>query len=124
MQKRTVLLIAIFMELVSMTALQAREPEKRRGRGRGEGEVRVASGRDRAPRQNKVEGVVLAVNVSTGQVSIRQRNGVTVVVVATAATKVERNDLHATLGAIQVGDRGQALYGNDFIASKIESTGP
>ena len=43
---------------------------------------------------------------------------------ATAATKVERNDLHATLGAIQVGDRGQALYGNDFIASKIESTGP
>ena len=69
-------------------------------KGRGEGEVRVESGRGRTPRQNKVEGVITAVNVTTGQVAIRMRNGVTVVVVATATTKIERNDLAFELSGI------------------------
>lgn len=124
MQKRIVLLMTIVMGLVSIVSVSAKEPERRKGRGRGEGEVRTSSGGGRTARQNKVQGTVIAVNWTTGQVSIRARNGNVVVVVATAATKIERNDLHASLTAIKVGDRGQATYDSNFVASKIESVGP
>lgn len=126
MRKSLAMLVAVCMGCMSVSALSAKESEARRGRGRGrgEGEVRVESERGRTPRQNKVEGVITAVNVTTGQVAIRMRNGVTVVVVATAATKIERNDLHASLAAFRLGDRGQALFDNSFLASKIEATGP
>lgn len=119
------LLVAMLVGLVSGSGLLAKEKEIRKGRGRGEGEIRVASGGGGSrSRANKVEGLVIAVNVATGQVAIRMRNGVVVVVVATAATKIERNDLHVSLSAIRTGDRGQALFANNFIATKIESTGP
>lgn len=124
MHKRIALFMAILMGLVSIVSVSAKEPESRRGRGRGEGEVRAASGRGRAPKQNKVQGTVVAVNWSTGQVTIRGRNGNPVIVTATAATKIERNGLHVSLTAIQVGDRGQATYDSNFVASKIESVGP
>lgn len=124
MQKRIALFMTIVMGLVSIVSVSAKEPERRKGRGRGEGEVRSASGRGRAPQQNKVQGTVLAVNLSTGQVTIRGRNGSPVIVTATAATKIERNGLHVSLTAIQVGDRGEATYDTNFLASKIESVGP
>lgn len=124
MQKRIALFMTIVMGLVSIVSVSAKEPERRKGRGRGEGEVRTTSGGGRTARQNKVQGTVVAVNWSTGQVSIRARNGNVVVVVATGGTKIERNHLHASLTAIQVGDRGQATYDSNFLASKIESVGP
>ncbi|MBI1324027.1 hypothetical protein GC170_12690 [bacterium] len=124
MQKHIALFMTIVMGLVSIVSVSAKEPERRKGRGRGEGEVRTASGGGRTVRQNKVQGTVIAVNWTTGQVTIRGRNGSSVTVIATAATKIERNGLHASLTAIQVGDRGQATYDSNFVASKIESVGP
>lgn len=121
---RKALIAAMLLSLVSSSALLAKEKEPRKGRGRGEGEIRGQSGGGGSTvRANKVEGLVTAVNPVTGQVAIRMRNGVTVVVVANAATKIERNDRRVLLSAIQVGDRGQALYNNDFVALKIESVG-
>lgn len=121
---RKALIAAMLLSLVSGSAILAKEKEARKGRGRGEGEIRGDSGRGGSTvRANKVEGLVTAVNPVTGQVAIRMRNGVTVVVVANAATKIERNDRRVLLSAIQVGDRGQALFTNDFVALKIESVG-
>ncbi len=73
--------------------------------------------------QLKVEGAVSAVDAKAGTVSISS-GGKVVTVSVTPATKVERNGKHATLAAVKVGDRGQAVYAAGGAASKVEATGP
>ncbi|MBP6771769.1 MAG: hypothetical protein KA154_02155 [Gemmatimonadaceae bacterium] len=68
-------------------------------------------------RETKLEGTVTA--VGTSSVTIGSR-----VVLVDANTKIERNDLHVSLSAIKVGDRGQArIAAGATVAYKVESTG-
>lgn len=72
----------------------------------------------------KVEGTITAIDLGAQSVTIQPKSGTAVTVFATAATKIERNDLHATLADFQVGDRGEAKYNAATMqASKIEATG-
>ena len=72
----------------------------------------------------KVEGTITAVDLGAQSVTIQPLSGAAVTVFATALTKIERNDLHATLADFQVGDRGEARYNAATMqASKIEATG-
>src|SRR5262249_40056379 len=59
----------------------------------------------------KVEGTVTAVNAAAGTVTIRTQGGSAVLVRTGPSTKVERNGVHTTLAAFQVGDRGEAEIG-------------
>lgn len=114
--------LALALLLGVITSVQARENRS----GRSNGGITVMDrgrGGGSNVRLNKVEGLVTAVNVATGQVAIRARNGVTVVVVAVATTKIERNDRHVPLSVIRIGDRGEAEFANNFVAAKIESVG-
>jgi YbbR domain-containing protein len=72
----------------------------------------------------KVEGTITAVDVAAGKVTITTVRGVAVTVTTTATTKIERNDRRVTLAAFKIGDRGQALYDANKVASKVEATGP
>ena len=70
-----------------------------------------------ASRETKIEGTVTAVDASSVTIGSR-------VVLVDASTKVERNDLHVSLSAIKVGDRGQArIAAGASVAYKVESTG-
>lgn len=72
----------------------------------------------------RVEGSITAVNAAAGTVTIRTQSGASVTVTTNAATKIERNGVHATLAAFKIGDRGQARYAAGGLASKVEATGP
>ena len=63
-------------------------------------------------------------DATAGTVTIRLANGTTVVVKTGPGTRVERNDAHATLAAFRTGDAGQAKFGSDGVALKVEATGP
>lgn len=80
----------------------------------------VGSGRDgNNNTETRIEGRVNDVNVAAGTVTIGST-----VVQTNSSTKIERNDLHVPLSAIQVGDRGQArIPVGSTIASKVESEG-
>jgi RTX calcium-binding nonapeptide repeat (4 copies) len=87
----------------------------RRGRSGG-------TGSGSSLQNNKVEGIITAIDLSSGQVTIRTRIGENIVVKATSATKIERNDAHVPLSDLVIGDHGEAIYGNDLIAAKLESS--
>lgn len=72
----------------------------------------------------KVEGTITAIDLGAQSVTIQPKSGAAVTVFATASTKVERNDVHATLADFKIGDFGQARYNAlTMQASKIEATG-
>ena len=80
------------------------------------------SGKDPAG-TTKIEGRVSAVDADNLKLTITTRSGPVVVTVG-GATKVERNDRHATLAAFKVGDRGQAILpAGGGAAIKVEATG-
>lgn len=68
----------------------------------------------------KVEGVLTAVAIDS--VSIRTRQGVDVVLIVNAATKVEANKVHVPVTSLPVGARAQAVFDPaTLIASKVEA---
>jgi hypothetical protein len=68
----------------------------------------------------RVEGMVTAVDTIAGTVTIGTR-----VVQTDSSTKIERNDAHVRLSAIQIGDKGQArIPAGSVVASKLEAEGP
>lgn len=72
--------------------------------------------------QTKVEGTITSVTANS--VSIMLQNGTIVTLLTDANTKIERNDLHVSLSAFQVGDRGEARYdATSLVASKLEAVG-
>ena len=70
----------------------------------------------------KVEGKITAVTANS--VTITTVGGVAVTVTTTAATKIERNGARVSLSALKIGDRGQAVYDANKVASKVEAVGP
>lgn len=76
-------------------------------------------------RQPRLEGTLVSVNLATSTVSVRRQNGVVVSLFIPANAKIERNDLHATLGAFKVGDKVQARFAADgTTVIKFEGVGP
>lgn len=72
----------------------------------------------------KVEGIIKGIDLTAQSVTIETSSGAAVTVFATATTKLERNDIHATLADFKIGDRGQARYNAATMqASKIKATG-
>ena len=68
----------------------------------------------------RVEGLITAVDTTAGTVTIGTR-----VIQTDSLTKIERNDAHVRLSAIQVGDKGQArIPAGSAVASKLEAEGP
>ena len=110
MSKKVLVCMAALLVAISPAAIYAS------GSGRGGGVEGI--------KPNKVEGTVTAVNVNTGDVTITTVGGVAVTVKTNAATKIERNDVRVPLARILVGDRGQAIFDANKLASKVESTGP
>lgn len=74
-------------------------------------------------RRNRIEGSVTAIDLVRNLVTIETRGGLQVMLTITPQTKIERNDVHVSLSAIRIGDRGEARYGNDLVAAKLESVG-
>ena len=65
----------------------------------------------------RVEGTITAVDTTEGTVTIGTR-----VIQTNAQTRIERNDVHVPLSAIQVGDRGEArIPGGSMFASRLEA---
>jgi hypothetical protein len=82
-------------------------------------------GVDINPRKgDRVEGTIGAIDLTAGKVRISSATGNAVVVFVVTSTKIERNTLHASLGSLKVGDRGQARVNPaTMVASKLEATG-
>ena len=72
--------------------------------------------------ETRIEGTITAVNSAQLQITIKQQNGTSVVVQAMGGTKIERNGVRVALGALKVGDRGQARI-TAGTTTKIESVG-
>ncbi len=70
---------------------------------------------------NKVEGVITTIALRTNQVTLQTRSGEKVFITVNTSTKIERNDLQVALASLVVGDHGKTIYGNDLVASKLES---
>lgn len=83
--------------------------------------VEAAKGKRGVAPVNKLEGIL--VNKTAASVTIRLQNNTLRVVAVTAATKIERNDVHTTLAAFKIGDRVQALLAANGTATKVEATG-
>jgi hypothetical protein len=67
----------------------------------------------------RIEGVITAVDTIAGTVTIGTR-----VIQTDSLTRIERNDAHVRLSAIQVGDKGQArIPAGSVVASKLEAEG-
>ena len=86
------------------------------------GEDDNGSGGGNQTGSTQVEGIIT--EVTADSVSIRQQNGNIVTVLVDGNTKIERNDLHVSLNAFQVGDRGEARFNaTSMLASKVEAVG-
>lgn len=84
--------------------------------------VTHAKGKNKAGR---VEGTLTALDTVAMTASITQHNGTVVTVSITATTKIERNEHHARLSALHIGDRAEARFSPaTMIATKLESVGP
>ncbi|HZQ11082.1 MAG TPA: DUF5666 domain-containing protein [Anaerolineae bacterium] len=84
--------------------------------------IQAKPGKPAKVKLGKVEGQVTAVDLGASSVTIQPKNGAAVTVFADASTKIERNDQHATLADIQVGDHAEAKFDpQTFLASKIEA---
>lgn len=84
------------------------------------GNPSIADSRSRRGRRDslKVEGLITAVDTVAGTVTIGAR-----VIQTDSSTKIERNDRHVRLSAIQVGDKGEARLAASGIAVKLEAEG-
>jgi|GEM_PF-4472400 ribosomal protein S11 len=72
----------------------------------------------------RVEGMITAIDLNAQSVTIQKWSGVAVTVFATAATKIERNDMQATLADFKIGDHGEAIYNAATMeAYKLEAWG-
>lgn len=72
----------------------------------------------------KVEGTLTMVDLAANTVTITPLGGTPVVLNVTPATKIERNEIHVTLGQLVVGDAAEAKFdATTMNASKIETTG-
>ncbi len=86
------------------------------------GNPSISDSRSRRGRRDslKVEGLITAVDTTAGTVTIGTR-----VIQTDSSTKIERNDAHVRLSAIQVGDKGEARFrSGSGVASKLEAEGP
>ena len=82
-----------------------------------------AGGNDDDTNPLRVEGVITAIDLDNKKVTIRTWSGNLVEVVVAPTTKIERNDLHVTLAAFKVGDRGEARFDVNGVTLKIEAEG-
>lgn len=73
--------------------------------------------------ETKIEGTLIAKNLTTGVLSIRKQGGAVVTVKVPATAKVERNDLHSSLRAFKIGDFVQVRSVNGTVV-KVEAVGP
>jgi len=88
----------------------------------GGGPNRVPGGPGAAA-EARVQGIVTAVTANS--VTITTQNKVSVKVLVTAATRIERNDRLVLVAALKVGDRGEARYNPATgVASRVETVGP
>ena len=72
----------------------------------------------------KVEGTLTAVDLAANTVTITPLGGSPVVLNVTAATKIERNEMHVSLSALVIGDAAEAKFdATTMNASKVETTG-
>ena len=72
----------------------------------------------------KVEGLLTAVDLSASTVTITPLGGSPVALNVTAATKIQRNEIHVPLSALVVGDAAEARFdASTMTASKLETTG-
>lgn len=73
----------------------------------------------------RVEGKLTAVDNVAQTVTIQGKKGQIVTLQVNEATKIELNEVHASLADLTVGDRAEARFDPaTFIASKIETEGP
>ena len=73
--------------------------------------------------RQRVEGLITAIDLANNKVTIRTWSGQSVEVAVAPTTKIERNDLHVTLAAFKVGDRGEARFDASGFTLKIEAEG-
>lgn len=80
----------------------------------------------KADRALRLEGTLVAVDLSASSVTVKVQSGVMVVVLTNANTKIERNGMRVTLAAFRLGDRVQARFANTSgnLAIKLEAAGP
>ena len=71
----------------------------------------------------RVEGTITAIDLAASKVTIRTQSGPLVDVVAGPNTKIERNDVHVTLAAFQVGDQAEARFDATGATVKLEAEG-
>ncbi|MCI0447489.1 DUF5666 domain-containing protein [bacterium] len=70
----------------------------------------------------EIRGVITNVDVAAATVTIQDANGVSVIVIATSSTEIERDDEPAFLSDLQIGDCGKAKYdAATFEAFEIEA---
>jgi Ca2+-binding RTX toxin-like protein len=94
----------------------------------GENEGNDDRGGHHGGRQNgqraQVEGSITAIDAAAGRVTIKTRAGRSVTVSITPQTRLERNDVHVTLDAFQVGDAAEARFDPATgVATKLEAVG-
>lgn len=78
----------------------------------------------KSPKSPQAKGTITAIDLTAQTVTIQPLNGNAIALTANAATKIERNEEHATLADLKVGDSAEAKYDAlTMIASKIEATG-
>jgi hypothetical protein len=76
-------------------------------------------------RAGRAEGTLTAVDTARMTATITRRNGTTVTVSVTLATKIERNGEHVPFSALKIGDHAQARFNPaTMTATKLESVGP
>ena len=88
--------------------------------GTGDDDVRNDDGDGRRAR-TEVEGTITAIDLAASQVTIRTAVGQDVVVIVSAATTLERDDLHVPLSAFQVGDPAEARFDAQGLTLKLEA---
>lgn len=73
----------------------------------------------------RIEGKITAVDTVAQTVTIQGKKAQIVTLQANVTTKIERNEVHASLTDLIVGDRTEARFDpGTLIATKIESEGP
>lgn len=70
----------------------------------------------------KISGTITAVDTVNGSVTIDDGAGTVVTVFVNASTSIQRDDLPAFLGDLQVGDKGKAEYNSStMVATEVEA---
>lgn len=72
----------------------------------------------------RIEGMITAIDLNARSVTIQKLSGAAVTVFVTPLTKIERNDVKATLADFKIGDHGEAIYhAITMEAYKVEAWG-